>query len=163
MPTEPLWFHRIDRIRDDLLRLDCEYLDRQAVEKVFGVGERRARQLMNALPCIRIGNAAAVRRLDLLNDLTRVRGSGRVERELGRRARVAGLIEDLRRSAAARNVMIPVISPPEAGPLAFSAGIELGGGRLQVSYSSAEDLASKLFELSQVMAADWLAFKSAIE
>ena len=39
--------------------MDATHLDRQAVEKLFGVGERRARQLMTSLPGIRAGNAAA--------------------------------------------------------------------------------------------------------
>ena len=42
--------------------IDASHLDRQAVEKRFGVGERLARQLMAGLDGIRAGNATAVPR-----------------------------------------------------------------------------------------------------
>ena len=39
--------------------MDLIRLDRRDVEQLFGVGERRARQLMTGLSGIRAGNAAA--------------------------------------------------------------------------------------------------------
>ena len=42
--------------------MEASQLDRQAVEKLFGVGKRRARQLMTSLPSIRACNAAAAAR-----------------------------------------------------------------------------------------------------
>ena len=42
--------------------MDASHLDRQAVEKLFGVGERRARQLMTGLLGIRASNAVTVSR-----------------------------------------------------------------------------------------------------
>ena len=38
--------------------MNSSHLDRQAVGQLFGVGERRARQLMTSLPGIHAGNAA---------------------------------------------------------------------------------------------------------
>ena len=42
--------------------MDATHLDRQAVQTLFGVGERRARQWMAGLAGIRAGNAVAVSR-----------------------------------------------------------------------------------------------------
>ncbi len=43
-----------------LRSMDSNHLDRQAVEPLFGVGERRARQLMVGLPSIRVGAASSI-------------------------------------------------------------------------------------------------------
>jgi hypothetical protein len=45
----------------------------------------------------------------------------------------------------------------------LSADITVRPGQLAVHFSSAEDLAAKLFELSQAMANDWPAFVAAVE
>ena len=62
MPSQPACFHRFDEILEALGEIDASHLDRQAVEKRFGVGERLARQLMAGLDGIRAGNATAVLR-----------------------------------------------------------------------------------------------------
>jgi hypothetical protein len=65
-----------------------DYLDRQAVERLFGAAERRARQLMDGLPSVRIGNAAAVQRTALIGS---------------RRSRQASVPKRKASSRAARN------------------------------------------------------------
>ena len=55
MPPTPTWFQRLLEILDVLRGMDAGYLDRQAVEKLFGVGPRRARQLMAGLAGSRVG------------------------------------------------------------------------------------------------------------
>ena len=49
MPSKPTWFHRLPELFEVLGGMDATHLDRQAVEQLFGVGERRARQLMAGL------------------------------------------------------------------------------------------------------------------
>ena len=46
MPSQPAWFHRLDEILADLRSMTSPHLDRAAVEKLFRVRQRRARQLM---------------------------------------------------------------------------------------------------------------------
>ena len=48
IPSKPTWCQRLPEILDVLHSMDASHLDRQAAEKLFGVGERRARQLMTA-------------------------------------------------------------------------------------------------------------------
>ena len=62
IPSKPTWFHRLPGILDVLRNMEASQLDRQGVEQLFGVGERRARQLMAGLPGIRVGNANVVSR-----------------------------------------------------------------------------------------------------
>ena len=50
MPSKPTSFQRLPEILDVLRGMDSIHLDRQGVEQLFGVGERRARQLIAGLP-----------------------------------------------------------------------------------------------------------------
>ena len=59
MPSQPACFQRLDEILADLRSIESTRLDRLAVEKLFRVRQRRARQIMLGL---RVGNAAPVRR-----------------------------------------------------------------------------------------------------
>jgi hypothetical protein len=49
MPAKSAWLPRIGSILAELHVLKSDYLDRQAVERIFGVRQRRARQLMGGL------------------------------------------------------------------------------------------------------------------
>ena len=46
MPSQPACFHRLEEIFTAPRAMTSTRLDRLAVEKLFGVGQRRARQLM---------------------------------------------------------------------------------------------------------------------
>lgn len=164
MPAQPAWFHRLDAILKTLRRLDASHLDRRAVEVLFGVQERRARQLMAGLPGLQAGNAFAVERLALLNRLEETSASGPFQWEVNRRARVADDLERARRLLPGRNVLIPSAPDVRERRLAgLSGDIALKPGELRIEFFGAEDLASKLFELSQAMANDWTAFAEAVE
>ena len=46
VPAQPAWFHRLDEILSALRSMTSTHLDRAAVEKLFRVRQRRARQIM---------------------------------------------------------------------------------------------------------------------
>jgi hypothetical protein len=69
MPSQPVWFSRLPSILEELRAHDSDYLDRHALERIFGVRERRARQLMVGLSTLRVGNAVAVSRRSLIASL----------------------------------------------------------------------------------------------
>ena len=69
MPAKSAWLPRIGSILAELQVLKSDYLDRHAVERIFGVRERRARQLMGGLPTLQIGNALAISRRALIERL----------------------------------------------------------------------------------------------
>jgi hypothetical protein len=143
--------------------LQPEYLDRLAVERIFDVRERRARQIMAGLPCIQVGNAVAVSRASLIQRLETTAAGDRFQWEIGRRARVVESLETLRRHAAARRVHVP--APEDSRDRLFanlSPEIGIETGELRIRFVNAEDLAAKLFELSQAMANDWSAFAKAL-
>ena len=66
MPAQRAWFHRLDEILSALRSMTSTHLDRAAVEKLFRVRQRRARQIMAGLEGLRVGNAAAVSREALI-------------------------------------------------------------------------------------------------
>jgi hypothetical protein len=164
MPAQPAWFHRIEEILDTLQAMHSSHLDRQAVQKLFGVRERRARQLMAGLPGLRAGNASAVLRTALIDRLKET-ASGRIfQWEVTRRARVVEDLNRTRRQMKARHLQIRVAPDIQERRLEnLPAAIMLRPGELRVEFHGAEDLAAKLFELSQAMANDWQAFARSCE
>ena len=66
MPSQPAWFQRLDEILTALRSIESTRLDRRAVQKLFRVRRRRARQIMAGLEGLRAGNAAAVSREALI-------------------------------------------------------------------------------------------------
>ena len=76
MPAQPAWFHRLDEILGALRSMTSAHLDRVAVEKLFRVRRRRARQIMAGLEGLRVGNAAAVSREALIERLEQTASSG---------------------------------------------------------------------------------------
>ena len=164
MPPNPTWFHRLPEILDVLRGMESSHLDRQAVEQLFGVGERRARQLMAGLPGISAGNAGAISRHALIERMEEIAASEVYQWEVRRRARLVEEIDRTRHEIAARRVQIP--TAPEGPRQRFgdlSAAISLTTGALQIEFRGAEDLPAKLLELSQAMTNDWSAFMRAVE
>ena len=161
MPAQPAWFHRLDEILEELRALQVSYLDRRAVEKLFGVKERRARQLMAGLPGLQAGNAFATDRLALLARFENVVAGKPFQWEISRRARLVEDLEFTRRQLAARRVRITAPAPLRLPDL--PAGIQLTPGELRITFQGAEDLAATLFALSQAMANDWPCFARAVE
>lgn len=164
MPAQPAWYHRLDAILDTLRNMNSSYLDRRAIEQLFEVRERRARQIMAGLPGLQAGNAAAVSRLALIERLEAITTTGPFQWEIRRRLRVTQDLDQTRRQIAARQVRIPTPSDVQSQRLeGLPAEIEIRPGELRIAFVSAEGLAARLFELSQAMANDWTAFVAAVE
>ena len=107
MLAQPAWVHRLDEILADLQSMTSTHLDRRAVEKLFRVRRRRARQIMAGLEGLRVGNAAAVSREALIARLERTAAAGVFQWEGNRRARVVDALDLARRQLAAQHVRIP--------------------------------------------------------
>ncbi len=164
LPTKPAWFHRVDSILGELNQLKSSHLDRLTIQRLFGVRERRARQLMAGLPYLQLGNAVGVERQALIDRLQNTAESSRFQWEVSRRARVSETLETVRKHLAARRQGVPAAADVRdrmVGDLA--PGIELRPRELRISFEDAEDLAAKLFELSQAMANDWQVFQKLVE
>jgi hypothetical protein len=74
-------------------------------------------------------------------------------------------LDRARRQLATRHVRIPAAAGVRDRSVRGlgGSGVELRPGELRIQFYGAEDLAAKLFELSQTMANDWQAFARAVE
>ena len=81
-----------------------------------------------------------------------------------RRQRVLQALERLRKQQAGARVYIPVQADVFSRQLAdLPAGVSLEPGELRITFSSAEDLLSKLFELAQGISNDFERFRRIVE
>lgn len=164
MPSQPAWFHKLNDILEELRASETQYLDRQAVQMLFGVQERRARQIMAGLPGLQVGNAFAIEREALIIRLENTRSEKGFQWEIARRARLVEGLDRARRQIAARRVRIPATTDLGVRSVKdLGASIKLRPSELRIEFHSAEDLAARLFELSQAMANDWHGFAQEVE
>ena len=126
MPAQLAWFQRLEEILSALRAMTSSHLDRAAVEKLFRVRQRRARQIMAGWAGLRVGNAAAVSREALIASLEQTAASGVFQWEGNRRARLVEDLDRLRRQLAARRGRIPAAADVRERLLEdLSAGIRL--------------------------------------
>lgn len=164
MPAQPTWFPRLTEILAELRAMEkISVIDRQAFERLFHVRDRRARALMSRFAGTQIGNAWAVDRLQLIVVLEQIQRGQDFQFEQRRRERIATVYEQAKREHPARQVQIPIRKESRSRTLdSLPSSIQIQPGELSIRFSSAEDLAAKLFELSQAMARDWDAFTRAV-
>jgi hypothetical protein len=100
----------------------------------------------------------------LIGNLRRVAAGEEFGWESRRKERLDGAIDRLRRYQTAARVSIPV--PPDVFSRKLkdlSPGLVLEPGHLHVTFSGAEDLLAKLFELAQAASNDYDRFCAAAE
>ncbi len=159
MPAQPSWFLQLPRILEELESIPAAVIDRESVESLFRVKRRRAQQLMADFGGFLAGRTFLVERRHLMAVLHALRGGEAFDREERRKTRVAEQVEEARRSIAARRVRI-VRAPESPKPNTLPEGVELGNGHLRINFSSAEELLTRLFALSQTIAEDFPRFES---
>jgi len=161
MAATKSWLLRIPEIRKNVSQLTVPVIDRAMLERIFGVRKRRAVQLMNAFGAMEAGQTMVIGVADLDRHLAAVQAGAEYECEARRRKRLADALEGLRRNAEARRVRLPASAPVPAGGM--PEGITLLPGRLLVSFRDPADLLGKLYGLAQAAAADFEAFRAAVE
>src|SRR3954447_627848 len=157
MPAQPSWFPRLPHILAELRALDTvPFLDRQAFEQIFRVKDRRARVLMSRCPGVRIGNAWAVDRRQLIAWLEGLQQGEEFHFEQQRRQRVAAVYEQAKREHPARQVEVVVPRESQARTLtSLPSGIELRPGELRLQFTDVEELLRQLVELGQALQNDF--------
>jgi hypothetical protein len=155
MPAKPRWLLRIPEIVDSLMALDSPVVDRCILEKLFGLRERRARELMHRFAGYECGNTVIIDRLALIDALQRIAQSPDATAERARRERLSAELDKMRSYRAAARVQIPVAADVNDRTVAdLPAGVKLETGRLTIEFDSPLQLLSKLYELSQAAAND---------
>jgi hypothetical protein len=160
MPAKPRWHADLNKIRASIASLPSPFLDRLAIEQLFGVKTRQANNLMRGLGGYRIGPAAVVGREDLLLKLDQMAGPRGYAAQIERKSRVVEALDALRSEARPRRVSPP---PPHRPNSPLPAGTRISApGVLTISFTTPEDLLGRVMGLAQSAAADFTAFEAGL-
>lgn len=161
------WHRNIPDIRLRVETLDPGwFVDRAAIETLFGLGRVAAVQLLARLGARLIGSALAIDRETLLERLESLERDPELVWETDRRRRVATLLDVEKKLLPGRQVQIR-ISPEVLEASSSIAGlpqtIRLAEGRLEINFFGAEDLLHQLVELGTAMTRDFARFQQIVE
>lgn len=158
MPRKSDWIERLDSITEELEgTYPKDFLDRSDAQRLFGVSSRQATRILRRLGAETVGGALIMSRAGVLASLQALTRGEQAQYELRRRQRLAQQIEQARREARGRRVVIPV--PEHQEPDRLPPGTELGAGKLEVLFEDPVELLQKLMQLAQLAAADWERFQ----
>ena len=163
MPAKPQWLLRLPQIVEVLESMITPVLDRASVEQLFGVGRRRAIQLLHRFGGYQAGTAFLIDRHDLIAQLKVIRHGETFSREAKRRYRVLRELDEASRLQKARAVKVQVSREEIDRVRGLPDGVTVETGKLVVEFDGIEDLLRRLFKLSQSAARDFYAFEKAIE
>jgi len=139
-------------------------LDRACVERLFGVGRRRAILLLHSWGGFESGNTLFVDRLELIRQLEHVRDGTAFEEERVRRNRLAQDLALSHTLAPGRKIVIAGAEEVRDRRLAgLSSAIDLRPGQLKIEFTGTEELLRYLYELSQAILNDYARFEEAIQ
>jgi hypothetical protein len=164
MPAAPRWISHINEISRSLRELPHPFADRATVERLLGVGRRRAQQIL--APCVsrHIGANGLADRDALLRHLQALAAGDAEDFERDRRQRVAGAIEELRRERVATpQVLVEAPASVLSQQLInLPAGVGLAPGRITVEFARPREALEKLLALAMAIGNDFEAFERAV-
>ncbi len=164
MPAKAPWLLQIPDIISMLEAFDVPVVDRAIIERLFGLRRRRAIELLHRFGGYQAGRTFLIDRCLLIEHLRRMAGGDEFQQESQRKECLDDAVDQLRRSHTAARVKIFVQPDVFSRKLAdLSPGVALEAGHLHIAFSGAEDLLSKLFELSQAASNDFDRFRAAAE
>jgi len=164
MPAKAPWLLLIPAIIEQLEAFDVPVVDRAVIERLFGLRRRRAIELLHRFGGYQAGRTFLVERRALIEGLRCLAEGEEFCRESRRKERLGQAVDQLRRHQAAARVKIPAQPDVRRRKLAgLSAGVALEPGHLHIAFSGAEDLLSKLYELSQAATNDFDRFRATAE
>lgn len=158
IPRPIEWFQRLPAI---LAQLDvpCQpaWIDRAAIERLFGVSRRNAHYLMARFGALRLGNLLVVEPASLAAKLRLLTAQDEVVRQVRRHERVRAVIQERRAGLKLARITLP---EPTIGALAHLPGsIRLAPGHLAIDFTGAIDLLTQLTELSKAIGDDFDRFE----
>jgi hypothetical protein len=163
VPQKPAWFSRINEIVSQLDALPRPFIDRATVEFLFGVGRRRAQQILAPLISDHVGANGLAPRDALISYLRRLASGDDAHYELLRRQKVAEALEGLHRERL-ENPPLLVEAPLLVLAQEFEnlpPGVHLQPGRLTVDFDSPQQALEKLLALAMAIRNDWERFEGA--
>jgi hypothetical protein len=168
MPATPGWHAHLPTIRRTLAAMTATpWLDRPAIERLFGLRARQANYLMRTLPGRRLGTSVVIDREALLTHLDELaEPRGPASSPVARKASVLEAIAELRRAERPRPIapVLPAPPPPGAKGTSLPAGVRLTApGELTLRFASPEQLLGQILALAQAASAHFAGFAQSLE
>ena len=162
MPRKTEWIHRIPAALEALAQSPAPLIDRGDLEQLLEVSPRQALRILNGLGATLVGKNLFIGREELVARLGSLHEGEDARYERRRLQRLDRTLAALARDLRARQV--PVHAAPAVRDIAFPAlppSVRLRPGRLEVEFTTPEELLARLFELSQAIANDYGNFEAA--
>jgi hypothetical protein len=163
MPDQPSWIQAVPAILDALGQPAAPpFLDRAAVETLFGLRRRQAIHLLGRMGGYQVGKALVVPREAVIRFLQAPQRMAAAAHERGRFERVRGALGKSRGDFGQRRISIPTPPPQQSAGLALASlpnGVRLEARRLTVEFATPVELIQKLFALSHALTTDYEAFE----
>lgn len=164
MPDHPTWLERIPTVLEKLERPDAPpFLDRAAIEKLFGVRRRQAIYLLHRWHGYQLGHAFLASREAILADLREIGYEKVLATQAAQKQRVEAVLGEARQAFNLPRISVP--APQKLSSITFVGlpdGIRLEQKRLTVEFSGPQDLLEKLFTLAQAFANDYESLATAL-
>jgi hypothetical protein len=161
MPDQPTWIESVPKILETLEKPGAPpFLDRPAVEALFGVRRRQAIHLLRRFGGYQVGKTFLVPREAVVGYLREPGRWSAATDEKGRFERVASALGEARAELHQRRIPIP--AQTETLEMEFAGlppGIRLETGQLVIQFERPVELLEKLFALSQAFANDYQTFE----
>ena len=164
MPSKPSWYARLDQILGDLAALPSPWVTRGTVEFRLRVGPRRAQQIIAPCAVEQVGTSLVADRRLLIEHLTSLARGEAVHYEVERQRKLAASLERLRSEWLARPRVL-VEAPVSAVNQRLGNlpdGIELGPGRITVTFAAPAEALERLLALAMAIGNDMERFEALI-
>lgn len=161
MPDKPLWYGRLEEAITALETLPFPWVDRAAVERLLGVGRRRAQQIL--APCVsrRIGSSGVADRPAFVAHLRKLAAGETAYYERRRRRQLARRLEQLRNDWIERPRLL-VEAPRSIARQEFGGlpeGIALAPGEIRLQFRDPTEALEKLLALAMAIGNDEAGFR----
>jgi hypothetical protein len=164
MPSKAAWLLQIPEILTLLESFEVPVVDRAVMERLFGLRRRRAIELLHSFGGYQAGRTFLIDRRLLIEHLRRLVEGEEFQAESRRKEHLGDAVDELRRHLTAARVKIPVQTDVLGRRgTGLPDGVVLEPGHLHIAFRGAENLLSKLYELSQAAAKDFDRFRAAAE
>jgi hypothetical protein len=141
---------------------EVPFVDRAAIERLFGVRARQANNLMRSFDGYKTGQSMLVNRVDLverLDELAAPRGVASAETK--RKVTVIAAIDALHRNNRPRRI---APSPPRPEPASLPSGVSITSpGEMAIVFSSPEELLSAIMAMAQSATKNFAGFETSLE
>lgn len=161
MPAKPAWYNKIPHIIRELETLPRPFVDRATVEFLWGVGRRRAQQIL--APCItdRVGSNGLADRDHLIARLRRLAMGDDGFYEVQRRRKVADVLGKMRKERLEQPQLL-VEAPLQVIHQQcddLPPGILIEAGRITVEFEAPQQALEKLLALAMAISNDFDRFE----